>query len=253
MTTLNRVALLSTVAAAVQNGLKATMIQSIGLAQLALTGDITESDRLQLVGLSEVPAATDKVKYNLFKYSGKLVNAARQVLNIEQKVKDKILAVDLSDTDSIEAFQVVAALKGHYITTAAGFNGFISENFTAEAKEARAKLEAEKANKKTEKTATATATDTVSHEAGQQAAAKTDADNAAVSALADLIADGDVIGKALKMAADMDKDQAALSIATAWKADRTELLAQLSELTAKYQALTAPRKTQGKAAQRLQA
>lgn len=242
MTTFNRDNVFSLVATAVQTGLKSTMIQSIGLAQLALTGDISEAQRLTLVGLSEVPPTSQNTEYNLYKYSGKLIKAAREALNTTEATKKLIMSVDLSDVESLELFQARCAMKKHYITTTAGFNAFISDNLTEEAKADKARLLQDKAPKKGKTpTATATATDTVSHAAGQQAAAMVDAENAIAGALADQIQHGDVIAAILKQVDGLSGEQVAIKMAEAWRADREALNAQLSELQAKYIAATAPR------------
>lgn len=219
------------------------IIRSVGLCQLVLTGDISDADRLTLASLTEIPASTDRVKYDQYTYVGKLIKKAQEVLHVNQDIKDKILAVDIEDTASLENFQIIVALKGHYITTGAGFDRFLADNLTEETKAARATIKAGKKAEKAAKgqTATAKGQDSVTAPAGEKAAENDAVKDLAMAAIVDMIAAADVVGQAVKAAHNLTAEQAVLSMAQAWQADRAELLAQIAELTAKYQKATAPK------------
>lgn len=240
---LKRQLVLTKTAQSLATEFNSVIIRSVGLCQLVLTGDISESDRLTLASLTEIPASTDRVKYDQFQYVGKLIKKAQEVLHVNQDIKDKILAVDIESTESLEQFQILAALKGHYITTGAGFDRFLADNLTEETKAARATIKAGKKAEKAAKgqTATASAPDTASAPALQKAAEIDGQNDLAVSAIADLIAQADKVGQAVKTAAQLAPEQGLLVMAQAWQADRAELLAQIEELTQKYQKATAPK------------
>lgn len=228
------------------------IIRSVGLCQLVLTGDISDADRLTLASLTEIPASTDRVKYDQYTYVGKLIKKAQEVLHVNQDIKDKILAVDIEDTASLENFQIIAALKGHYITTGAGFDRFLADNLTEETKAARATIKAGKKAEKAAKGQTATAKtsnaapDSVTVPAASAAAEADSRDVQAHNALVEMMANSDIFAAAIKAASLLTGDQARLALVQAWKKDHAKQQAEIASLKAKLAKATAPRKTKAK-------
>lgn len=245
-TTFNRSSVFAATAAAVQSSMTNTLVRSIGLCQLVLNGDITEEETLQLVNLSEKPATDNKLAYEQYKYAGRLVRQAREVLDTEQGFKDQLLSVDINNSQALETFQVQQAIKGHYLTTAESFNRLVSSKLTEEAKAARAekakKLEGKKAQKQPKApTATATAPMAQATVAAIQTHLTAE-DELAAGMIADLIAADDIISQTLKA---INKQAPTIQdiqrIAEAWAADRAALLAEMAELKAAKDRATAPR------------
>lgn len=256
MATFNRDTVFGLVAKSVQSGMKSTMVQSIGLAQLLLTGDISEDQRLALVGLKEVPTSTNRLEYDAYKYSGKLVAAAAEVRLVAKDIQELIMAVDVSNMTSIRQFQGTCAVHGDYITTTAGFNRFLAKHLTEEAKAAKAaKAEAtkkpnKKAAKKAAPTVTATASnaspDSVTVPAASAAAEADSRDVQAHNALVEMMANSDIFAAAIKAASLLTGDQARLALVQAWKKDHAAQAAEIASLKAKLAKATAPRKTKAK-------
>ena len=254
MATFNRDTVFSLVAKSVQAGMKSTMVQSIGLAQLLLTGDISEDQRLALVGLKEVPTSTNRLEYDAYKYSGKLVAAAAEVRLVAKDIQELIMAVDVSSITSIKQFQGTCAVHGDYITTTAGFNRFLAKHLTEEAKAAKAAAEAtKKPNRKAAKAtttetakATGAAPDSVTVQAASAAAEADSRDVQAHNALVEMMGNSDIFAAAIKAASLLTGDQARLALVQAWKKDHAAQAAEIATLKAKLAKATAPRKTKAK-------
>lgn len=245
----NRSTVLKIAAQAVQSSFNNALIRSISLAQLALHGEITESERLEIVGLSSKPESTDAVNYAKYNYAGKLIVAAKQVLNCELDFQNRVKAVDLASAKSMEEFQVVQALKGCFITDQNSWNKAVNMNLTADAKlaleaakVANAQAKAAKAPKSTKApennavtvtaTANSAAPDSATVEAGQAAQAQADTVALAMAALAEALTVKDGIGQLLATLSHVDPAVALVEVVNYHRAEMARMTLELEQAKA---------------------
>lgn len=230
----NRSTVLTIAAQAVQSSFNNVLIRSISLAQLALHGQVTDAERLQIVGLSAKPDVSDAVNYAKFNYAGKLIKAAEQCLNTTIEFQTSLKAVDVSDAKSMENFQVVQALKGCFITDQNSWNKAVTLNLTADAKlaieaakQAKDAAKPSKVTTQTTETATAKGTDSATLEAGQAAQEQADTVSLAMAALAEALTVKDGIGQLLATLSHVDPAVALVEVVNYHRAEMARMTLEL--------------------------
>lgn len=237
--TFDRANVLTVTAKAIGTESQAILTRSIGLAQLVLNGDVSDTEKLQLVGLKDFPKQDDKIGRERLKYANKMVREMAVVKLVSDEIKAELMALNPADAKALRKWQGEKVLDGAVILTGAAFLRYLSDRITSENKAQMTTTAPASTKRAKTKTATATAPTGAATVEAIQAQPDEKADQA-VAALAEMMLANDIIGKALASTHGIDPNVALVNMANAWRKDREALLAEIQAQKVRIANLTAP-------------